>query len=159
MSDKLFDFGIECIRTKHKGRNSDEAIVAIRHVITTAQRALSLYIVPGLAEAKPETTPRTVLTRIEEREQENLREHRKQLVAAHKAYRTEIKFGSRNIDDVWFHELPAFASEFTVNGLIAIKLMKHAQPNVKTRVGDGVATATLKHFEDEAKKEYTRLVA
>jgi len=157
MSDKLFDYGVECIRTRHKGVDIEEATVAIRHVIAVAKQRLTELTLPD--EAGPLPTPRRVveqLSAVSQQERQRRKEVRQKLVAI---YRTQVKFGGRNVDELFMHELAAYANEHTFLGLFAIKLLKHARPNECVKVGDAVSKAAITKYEAEARKQAIALVS
>lgn len=155
MSDKLFDYGIECIRTRHKGVDIGEARVAIRHVINIAQKRLGELT--DLEENQGPTPRRVLQQRIEisETEKKHRAERRRQIISA---YRSEIMYGTRNIDDLWWHELAGVANHNTFLGLLAKKLMQHGKPNEKVQVRDLVSKTALQNYIWAARKEANELV-
>lgn len=148
MSDKLFDYGVQCIRGRVEDGKKDEATVAIRHVIAVARRRLAKLEIPE--SYKPTISPKEVAERQEQAKR------RKEIIVIHK-FRSAVMYGRKNVDDVWFDELPALANEHSFLGLLAIKLLEHAQPNEKVRVRDAVSDAALAGYIETARRQVAKI--
>ena len=136
-------YAYELIINPHRKKSEKEAAKAV-----AALRALSAATRDAERRWLALVPISTVTVRKHTRAKQAIRKQAAE--AALSVYRTTIKLAGRNVDDIYFSELPAIAKAGIYEGYLATALMRHAKPATDVKVRDLVTAAQLAKYHSDA---------